>query len=315
MRRPVASDERDGERGERAAPGARADRTGLAWALCGALCIGLFSVPWKAANDGGDPAVSALVLLATAAVLSTAVSLAQHRAWPRLRRFDWILAALLAALSLVGNQVSAIAVQTISPSVLTVVQRFEAVWVALVAWPLLGERVDGRFWLGLVVALLGLLVLQDPFGELDPRAVGMRWAFLSACLFGSMVIVTRRFAHLVDLVAVNGVRLWLAVALWFVVNGVPETLTSAPRTQVLNAAAAGIVGPFAGRLCMMLSSRTLEARLTTLVTLAAPPVTLAVAFVVLGDGATARELAGGALMMVGIAIPLIRRPRPAKPAA
>ena len=280
-------------------------RQGVKFALLGALCLGFFSVPWKTANTAGDPAVSALVLLVTAAVCSTLVSFVQHRAWPRLRRFDWIVAGLLAALSLAGNQVSAIAIQTISPSVLTVVQRFEVVLVALVAWPLLGERVDGRFWVGLALALAGLVVLNDPFAAADPRAVGMRWALLAACLFGSMVIITRRFAHLVDLVAVNGVRLWLAVALWFVVNGVPDALVQAPREQVLNAAAAGIVGPFVGRLFMMFSSLTLEARLTMLATLAAPPVTLGVAFFVLGDVPRGRELAGGALMMLGIAIPLL----------
>ena len=109
-------------------------RQGVIQALGAAVCIGFFSVPWKAANTAGEPAVSALVLLATAAVFSTLVSLAQHRAWPRLRRFDWIVAALLAGLSLAGNHVSAVAIQSISPSVLTVVQRFEAVFVALVAW-------------------------------------------------------------------------------------------------------------------------------------------------------------------------------------
>ncbi len=280
-------------------------RQGVTWALCGAFCIGFFSVPWKAANTAGDPAVSALVLLATAAIFSTAISLVQHRQLPKLRRFDWIAAVVLAVLSLAGNQVSAMAIQTITPSVMTVVQRSEAVFVALVAWPLLGERVTPRFWAGLAVALAGLLVLQNPFGELDPRAVGIRWAVIAACLFGSMVVVTRRFAHLVDLVAVNGVRLWIAVAMWFVMNGVPDALVNAPREQVLNAAAAGIVGPFAGRLCMMLSSRTLEARLTTLLTLAAPPVTLVFAYVMLGAVPSLREVAGGALMMVGIAIPLI----------
>ena len=282
-------------------------RRGVTWALTGACCIGFFSVPWKAANTAGDPAVSALVLLATAAVGSTIVSLVQHRRIPRLRRFDWLAAVLLAVLSLAGNWVSAIAIQSISPSVMTVVQRSEAVIVALVAWPLLGERVDARFWLGLAVAIAGLLTLQDPFAELDPRAIGMLWAVVASCLFGSMVVVTRRLAHLIDLVAVNGARLWISVLLWFALNGIPDALVEAPRSQVLAAGAAGIVGPFVGRLCMMLSSRDLEARITTLLTLAAPPITLVFAFATLGDVPGRREIVGGLLMMMGIAIPLLGR--------
>jgi drug/metabolite transporter (DMT)-like permease len=288
--------------------------TGVIWALSGAFLIGFFSVPWKAANTAGAPAVSALVLLTTAAILSTAVSLISHRRLPRLGRFDWIAAALLAVLSLAGNWVSATAVQTISPSVLTVVQRSEAVFVALVAWPLLGERVHARFWMGLAVATTGLLVLQAPFGDLDPRAVGTSLAVVSACLFGSMVVVTRRLAHLIDLVAVNGVRLWIAVAMWFALYGVPDVLVHAPSEQIWSAAAAGVVGPFGGRLCIMFSSRTLEARLTTLMVLAAPPITLVFAYLVLGDVPSLREVGGGLLMMLGIAIPLVpvsRRPREA----
>jgi drug/metabolite transporter (DMT)-like permease len=281
---------------------------GVTWALLGALSIGFFSVPWKAANTAGDPAVSSVVLLATAAVCSTVVSLIQPRRIPRLSRFDWIASAALAVLSLGGNWLSAIAIQSLSPSVMTVMQRSEAVIVALIAWPLLGERVDARFWLGLAVAIAGLGVLINPFGDFDPRSTGMMWAVVASCLFGLMVVVTRRLAHVIDLVAVNGVRLWISVGLWFAINGVPDALVNAPPAQLWAAAGAGVVGPFAGRLCMMLSSRHLEARLTTLLTLAAPPITLVFAFFVLGDIPSSRELAGGLIMMAGIAIPLLRRP-------
>ena len=77
------------------------------------------------------------------------------------------------------------------------------------------------------------------------------------------------------------------------------------------AALAAFFGPFAGRLCMMNSAHYLEARITTLATLAAPPLTLVLAFVILGDLPSTREIQGGLLMLVGISIPILgsaRRP-------
>jgi drug/metabolite transporter (DMT)-like permease len=56
---------------------------------------------------------------------------------------------------------------------------------------------------------------------------------------------------------------------------------------------------------MMTSARSLEARITTLMTLAAPPLTLLLAFVVLGDLPGVRDLCGGTVILCGIALPVL----------
>lgn len=291
-------------------------RTGLLWASSAAICIGVFAVPWKAANEAGPPLVSTLVLLVSAASFSTLLTLVQQRRLPTIRRFDWIAASVLAVLTLAGNLASAHAIQTISSSVLTVVQRTEVLVVALLAWPFLGERVEKRFWLGAAVAAVGLLVMRDPFGAqieggaathaaASAKARGVALAVAAASMFGCMALFTRRVIHRIDPVVVNGLRLWISVAFWFALNGVPETLRSASPEQVFWAALTGFIGPFFGRLSMMLSARHLEARLTVLMTLAAPPVTLAVSILVLSDWPSQREGWGGAVMLLGVAIPLL----------
>ena len=55
----------------------------------------------------------------------------------------------------------------------------------------------------------------------------------------------------------------------------------------------------------MIASRHLEVRFVTLFMLLSPVVTLAVAWVLLGETPTDRALMGGAVMMLGIAIPVI----------
>ncbi len=280
-------------------------RRGVAWAFASACAIAAFVVPWKLAAQHGDSRVNTLVLLASAATFTTLLTVVRQRALPRFRAFDLRVAAVLAFFTLLGNLASASAIQLVSPALLTVVQRSEVIVVALLAWPVVGERIDRLFWLGAALALAGLVVLQDPSALGEPRAVGMGWAVASALCFGSMAVITRKFIHRIELVSVNALRLWLSVAFWFALNGLPETLGRISFRQAGYAALAAFFGPFLGRLCIMTSARYIQARVTTLVTLAAPPLTLGLAYVVLSDLPSAREIEGGTIMLVGIAIPIL----------
>lgn len=283
-------------------------RRGVPWALAAAFGIAGFSVPWKLASGYGAPAVNTLILLLTAAVCSTLLTAAQQRSLPRPTRFDLKVALGLAVFTLAGNLASAEAIDHISPALLTVTQRGEVILVALIAWPVIGERIDRRFWLAVAIAAVGLWMLYDPSsdaGVSEARSRGLGFALASTVCFASMAVLTRRVIHRIDAVAVNGLRLWMAVLLWFATNGVPPELAEAQGPQVAYAALAGFAGPFAGRLCLMTSARYLEARLVTLATLAAPPLTLVLAYFVLGDVPLANELLGGGLILLGVAVPIL----------
>jgi drug/metabolite transporter (DMT)-like permease len=287
-------------------------RRGFLWALAATLGVASFVIPWKIAAGIGEPATNALLLLVSAAVFNSLLTAYQQRRLPRFGRFDLAVAALLATFTLLGNLASANAIQLISPATLTVVQRSEVIIVALLAWPIIGERIDRRFWMGAFVAVGGLLILYDPFEHEVIRASGMSWALASAFWFGSMAVATRKFIHRIDLVLVNALRLWLSVALWFVLHGAPEALYQITVPQVFYVSLAAFFGPFFGRLCMMTSARYIEARYTTLATLAAPPLTLLFGLVILSDLPSGQEIFGGIVMLMGIALPVWTwtRPRP-----
>ncbi len=281
-------------------------RRGLLWAFGASLGIAGFAVPWKLANQGGETAVNTLILLGSAALFSTLLSSIQNRGLPRFGRFDFFFAAALATFTLVGNLASGLAIAEISPALLTVVQRGEIIVVALLAWPLIGERINRSFWVGALIAACGLWILQSPLEGGHPgRATGVAWAAFSVLCFSTMAVLTRKYVQRIDTVAVNGLRLWMAVLLWFIPNGLQPVLAELPTEQIAMAALAGFCGPFAGRLCMMNAARYLEARITTLATLLAPPLTLFLAFVVLSDLPTLRECIGGAVMLAGVAVPIL----------
>lgn len=285
-------------------------RRGFAWALGAALGIAAFNIPWKLASQHGGAASNALLLLVAAALFNTVLTVAQQRALPRFTRTEVLVATGLAGLTVVANVASATAIRGLSPALLTVTQRSEIIIVALLAWPIVGERVERRFWLGAGLALVGLVILNDPFSAPEARVSSMAWALFSAALFASMAVLTRKFIHRIDAIAVNGLRLWLAVLLWFAWYGAPETLREVTPVQVAYTSLAALLGPFAGRLCLMTSARYLEARMTTLTTLAAPPTTLLLGVVFLNDLPDSRDLLGGAIILGGIAIPILAWARP-----
>jgi drug/metabolite transporter (DMT)-like permease len=79
-----------------------------------------------------------------------------------------------------------------------------------------------------------------------------------------------------------------------------------PSSQILYAGLAALAGPFLGRLCLMISARYVEARVTTLANLTAPAMTLVFAWLLLSDWPAPHQLIGGAIMIAGISIPLLR---------
>ncbi len=287
-------------------------RTGFLWALGATLGVASFVIPWKVAAGLGPSQTNTLLLLVAAASFNSLLSVAQQRSWPRFTRFDLLVALVLASLTLAGNLASANAISLLSPALLTVMQRSEAIIVALLAWPLIGERVDRRYWMGAAVAIAGLMILNDPFESAEIRANGMAWAMISALCFGLMAVVTRKYIHRFEAVSVNALRLWLSIAMWFLWYGVPENLGEITPEQVFYTSLAAICGPFLGRLSMMKSAQTLEARYTTLTLLAAPPLTLVLGFLLLDDLPTGREVLGGTIMLLGIAIPVFGYTRAAR---
>ncbi len=288
-------------------------RRGLAWALGAALGSALFVIPWKLANAAGNPEHSVLILLSAAALANSALVVGQRIAEGGLRirnpGFDLAVAGLLAVFTLAGNLASARASQDLSPAMLNVLLRAEVMLVALLAWILLGERVERRFWLGATIAMLGLFLLQEPSGGMEAPGVlgaGTAMAMTAAACFSALSVVTRHFIHRIDPVLVNALRLWLAVALWFPFHALPRP-GEIPGRQILWAVLAAMMGPFASRLCMMLSARDVEARTTTLANLTSPLMTLPLGWLLLSDLPGPQQLLGGAILIAGIAIPLLPR--------
>jgi drug/metabolite transporter (DMT)-like permease len=272
----------------------------------GALCSAIYLFPYKQAAAFASPEVLAFSLLCAAAVLNTALAVGQGRALtlagPRAWHVLVTTSALLALVTITGNYCSAQAVARLDPAIASVLLRTEVVFVGGMAALLLGERITPALGAGSAIALAGLVVMRWPL-VLDVAGEGAVWALGAAASFGLMQVLTRRVIHRISPTAVNAVRLWFAVALMAMLPGQVTGALAAGGRFWLFVSVAALFGPCLGRLCIMYSLRTLRAAHSALLLLSAPLFAFLIGYVGWGTQPSAPEIAGGALMLLGIGLP------------
>lgn len=284
---------------------------GVSFGLLGAFFSACFLIPWKLATQHGDAKHATLVLLASAGLFSTLAiaPLRSDKAPPLAVGPTLKLAAALAALSLAGNWFSAESAHRVSGALLAVLQRCEVLVVGLLSPLILRERARPSFWLGAAVAACGLIVLSTRAGtglglaqSADP--IGALCGLASAGCFGAMTVLTRKYIRRLRPVLLNATRLWLGVLLWFAIERAWPGDALTPKL-VLYAALAAFFGPFLSRLAVMESAHHVAASTTVLTSLVTPPTTLLLGLALLGTLPSAHELIGGAIMLAGVAIPVL----------
>jgi O-acetylserine/cysteine efflux transporter len=285
---------------------------GLAFSCAGALCSAAYLFPYKHASRFAPPDVLAFGLLLIAAVLNTALA---AFTWTRgrtsvlpERRTLWIVSGSLAAVTISGNFCGAQAVTRLEPAITSVLLRTEVVFVGALGVLLLAERFTAALAGGALLALGGLTIMRWPL-QLGSSQAGPLWALGAAASFGFMQVLTRRFIDRISPVAVNALRLWLAVGAMTLWPGLVHAVSSASAELWRYLALAALFGPFLGRLFIMFSLRTLRAAHSALLLLFAPVLAFVIGFLMTGVSPTGLELAGGALMLVGIALPSLERAR------
>lgn len=285
----------------------RQQRKGLWLTVAACAAAACFLIAFKLGASLGDTTDATLVMLVSAATLNSLTSFAQERGRARIPtdRLSWLLAIGLSGLTLLGNELAVEAVRRISAPMTSVLQQTQVLFVALLGQVILKERVTLRFWVGAAVAGAGLYLIQGaPSATIVTDRVGMSLAAGSAACWGVMAIYTRKYIHRIRPIAVNALRLWISIALWFAVH---MRLPTLPMRWdfVVYCTAAGAFGPYISRTALMHALAHISPTKTTLIGLATPALTIIPAFFVFGTVPGGRELLGSAIMIAGIAIPVL----------
>ncbi|NRA33012.1 MAG: DMT family transporter [Polyangiaceae bacterium] len=280
---------------------------GVVLTLLASTGAAVFLSVFKLGTEYGSLQHAVLFLLGSAAAFNTVASIVSTRSLAviRLDRKSFAISVVFALLTLGGNLCATLALQRISAPLTSVFQQTQVVLVAYLGARWLGETLTSRFWIGGLLAGFGLVLLRLDAARISEfNAAGTTYATLSALCFALMAVITKRYIHEIQPIAVNAVRLWMAVLIWVLYHGLPQ-LAELRWQLIACCGVAAFLGPFLARIALMYSLRYIPASLTTLLGLITPALALIPAFIVFGMLPTSRELLGSIVMIAGIALPTL----------
>jgi drug/metabolite transporter (DMT)-like permease len=191
-------------------------------------------------------------------------------------------------------------------------------WVLLLAWPVLGERIQGVGWLAVALAAVGLVFILAP-SRLRTGMVAELLAVLAGICWALGVVISKRLhnRHPVD---VYNFTFWQMALGLLPMIAVSFSTSSRPIEWsvefVVLLLTLGIVATAGGWGAWFYVLRRLPAGTTSMASLGIPVVALGASAIQLGERPMPMELSG--MILIGIALALvswdtIRRHRPVEP--
>ena len=191
----------------------------------------------------------------------------------------------------------------------TLLANVAPVWVALAAWLLLKERLGGRFWLGLALALAGAgLVLRVDLARGAAFGQGSALGLLASVFYGGYLFVTQLGRRHLDslsytwIAGASSAGLLLAASL-----ALRLPLTGYPAGSYLNFLAMALVAQVMGYLAVTYALGRLPASLVAPLLLTQPLVTAALTVPLLGERILPLQAVGGLAALAGVVIVLQAR--------
>lgn len=272
----------------------------------GVLCISFSAIFTKWANAPGP--VTGFYRMAVATLVLLLPFLLHQRQHPTSHRRNWgwaIAGGIWFSINLVLLNSALLLTPAASA---TLLDNTAPIWVGLGAMFIFRERLGGRYWLGLALALAGAAVVtgMNPLAGLRP-APGDALAFVGAIFYAGYLLNTQRGRR--DLNTLT--YLWLVAAtatvvIFVAVQAMGLSLTGYTTRTYLALLGVGLIPQTAGWLLINYALGHLPASAAVIVLLAQPVTTGLLSIPLLGEALTQRQVVGGALALAGIYLCLRR---------
>lgn len=181
-------------------------------------------------------------------------------------------------------------------------------WTLLLAWPVLHERVRGTQWLAVFLALVGLVLVVEPWrweGDLEPKL----WAVLSGFGWAAGSVATKYFQRrhrldMLNLIAWQMVAGIVPICLIPLVHAFPATQWNGSYVAAL--LYAGVIATALGFLLWTMVLVWLPAGTASLNMFAIPVIALTSSMLAFGERLTSAEWLGIAAIGAGLVIVSLR---------
>jgi len=179
-------------------------------------------------------------------------------------------------------------------------------WVMLLAWPLLGEKLQGVQWLAAILSAMGIVLILDPF-HLGIDQISMLLAVLSGICWALAVIVAKKLhqkAPTLDLLTLTAWQMLfgsmpILIAAWMIpaptIQWTPYFIGAVIYNAIFCNALAWLLWLYA--------LQRLQAGVASMTSMLAPIVGVMAAWIQLNEVPNNMELCG--MLLIGLALVLI----------
>jgi drug/metabolite transporter (DMT)-like permease len=175
-------------------------------------------------------------------------------------------------------------------------------FVGLISWLVLGRRPRASFWVGLVLAVAGSVVIMG--ADLAKHAkfgLGDLMALAAAACFAVYLLATEELRSHINTLEFLRLAILSSTISMFVVNLILRVPLEIPdRRSMLALLGLGLISQLSGYLALTYALGHLPATVTSVSLLSQGPLTALLAALILGEPLTVPLLVGGALVLVGI---------------
>ena len=276
------------------------------------LMPGLFVLLWSTGFVGAkyglpyvEPLTFLLIRLGLVAVVLALVALASRAPWPK----DWVTAGRIALAGLLVHGVYLSGVflaiaHGLPAGVTALIVGIQPLLTAALSGPLLGERVSGRQWVGLLLGLAGVgLVVREKLSVDAEHLIGIGYAMAALVGITLGTLYQKRHGGGMDLRSGTAIQYAATAVVLAVVAPLTETMQVQWTSEFIFALLwlCFVLSVGAIFLLFALIRRGAAAKVASLFYLT-PPVTALVAWVLFGEKLGVAALAGMAVAVCGVAL-------------
>ncbi len=264
------------------------------------LGTGVFSLPLQRGAADANPFAVVFVVFCWAMWFS-APGAWQRRRVAHFTPKNGLLIAVFAVTGIVGNYSICMALQSSSATLFSVLARTEIVVAMLLGWLLFKEYVTWVTWGAVGVIFAGIVVMRlESLTWAEDDWLPIFWALSTAFCFAWLQVLGKMVMNDVDPQILNVIRLSFGMGVLLLLPGVSTAVAAFSWETWGWLGLAAFAGPFAGRMCYTYALRYVSIATGMTVLTLAPVMTLLLEFAFLGRMLSPYELAGSAVVLLGI---------------
>jgi drug/metabolite transporter (DMT)-like permease len=186
----------------------------------------------------------------------------------------------------------------------TLFGNYTPVVVGLLSWLIFGKRPQAAFWLGLLLAFTGtLVILSADLGKHLQLGTGDLMALGAAACFAVYLLATERVRSSTGTLVFLRLAMISSTAALFLINVALGISLRPPQGRTLWAVLGlGLISQLGGYLALTYAMGHLPATITSITMLAQVPLTAVLAAVLLREPLSLVQIVGGALVLMGVGL-------------